>query len=117
MPAPSAIRLVLNETEQAARLELTSLAARGLDGIHEAEIAVAAFNARMADLLAKRIVGTLSALQYSQCCESEADALKLNLASIKNETVRAEIGNLLGTTARFLANIVGAGLRAIPGVG
>lgn len=116
MPTPAAIRVVLDESEKAARLQLTSLAARGLEGIQEAAECVAAFGERQVALLTARLDGGLSPLEHSQCCEAEEIALRLNLASIKNETVRAEIGNILAGTARFLSNIIGAGLRALPGV-
>lgn len=115
-PTPSSIRLIADEAAVAARKLLTQLEHQGKSAGAEGLQLLENFNARMADLVDKRIDGKLSDLDLARACESEREALAFNVASVANETARAALKDVLGNSLAFLGSIIGAGLRALPGV-
>ena len=113
--APAAISVIIDETAKAGRLLLTSLEAQGKSAGREGVQAVDEYRAHMTELLSRKTGGLLSALDFARACESYGEALEFQLVSIANEFARSQMQNLLGTSAQFLGNILGVGLKVLGG--
>lgn len=119
MPLPSEILTIIHATEAAGKAWLNGVsadtAAGAAQGAAESFAALEAWRKRMAALNEKWGAGILALVDFKRACESEAEALPLNLAAIGNERKREFLSGLLGRSLDFLGSILGAGLAALKG--
>lgn len=112
---PAFVDAIVSTSDRALRDGLAMLKARGIDASNEALSVAQQSRGRVQELNTRFWDGKLKAVDFARACESEIEALKLNLASIPGEQERKIVGDVWGASLNFLGSILSVGLRAIGG--